>query len=154
MSYSPPLKLQNLKEIAFKQAAQYNILATDLDSNPHIFKKYQIVTDGVSPDMPTIRHPQGMITRAQRTAGVGFIKFGLYSSIDGITWAVISTATTLSDVLAAMSVANAIGTIAATIKFIAIGASNSDGATTGLIKDSIVQAMLQLPPAYSLVTLL
>lgn len=137
-------------EIFFKQSAIHNILAAHTLNNPFVFRKWEIIKSASPPDQEirTIHEGHNMIVK--RDSGVGTVTFGIFESTDDITYSsFISGGTTNASEI---EVAGGSGSffIDAAINFIKIQAHNSNGATTGTIRNFIADIMMYLPPGITL----
>ena len=137
------------QEIFYKQKEQYNILATDTLANPHVFAKWEIIkSETPRQQIRTINENFNAIF--ERISGVGSVNFGFLESDDDITYSFfIGTGTTVSPEEEFDGGSGAFF-IDNNKRFLAVMAYNSNGATTGRIRNFMAFITMYLPVGYSL----
>lgn len=136
----PEVVQENLK---FEQLDVISILAGDTLANLKILKRWNVVPDPNEELPNTPIEDFAVWALGQRLTGVGSIRFGIYRSIDnGATW-IEDNITSFGALgfLASFTDGHR-GGLGTTATDLAIGARNTDGATTGEVKN--VKASLRL----------
>ncbi len=143
----PPFKFSHLFEAKFSQAAQYNILAGDFGSSPHVFARWQITYDGIAPAQAMIQSKMAIISRGRVTGGASNIQVGFYVTNDLITRNTFGLASTVSAVEVSLTGVQvpSVTIINPGRNYIEVAAGNGNGATTGFIRNFMCRAWWQLP---------
>ena len=144
-----------LIELTAEQASTINVGTSDTDSNPIFLGKWQLNQPVTSPKQD-IRFVHGAVNAImKKDSGAGAMKFGFLTSADGINFddAFIQVTASIGSEQANSTGTNA-NFIPNTRLFFAIIAYNSDGGTTGTVRNSIATVTLQLPPQYTVTRLI
>lgn len=142
-------------ELTYSQTTESLIDTIHTTLNPLIFRKWRIVKQGNPPDQ-TVRNAHAQLSAImKRDSGGGLVEFGLFTSDDGNTWddwAIKTTSTSGSEQDRSTGASNLI--LPQGDYFIAIAVLNSNGSTTGTIRNFSLAISMLIPQQYELLELL